>query len=85
VSAIVKFVQIYVPIEDTNGHWYLMVVSMDTQKIYHLDSHFKEEALEERRFTIRNIVRLRVYILSLITKPFIFSIILDTNITTFMI
>jgi len=44
----------------------------DTQKIYHLDSHFKEEALEERRFTIRNIVRLRVYILSLITKPFIF-------------
>lgn len=46
---------IYVPIEDTNGHWYLMVVSTDTQKIYHLDSHFKEEALEERRFTIRNI------------------------------
>ncbi|KAL5058148.1 hypothetical protein RYX36_029752 [Vicia faba] len=46
---------IYVPIEDRRGHWYLMVISLDDQKIYHLDSHLNEEMEAERRCIIINI------------------------------
>ncbi|MCH98276.1 Ulp1 protease family carboxy-terminal domain protein [Trifolium medium] len=47
---------IYVPIEETRGHWYLMVISIDDQKIYQLDSHPRDDLVEGRQRTIRNIV-----------------------------
>ncbi|WJX73153.1 hypothetical protein P8452_56966 [Trifolium repens] len=32
-----------------------MVISIDNHKIYHLDSHLKEDVVEERQCNIRNI------------------------------
>lgn len=33
--------QIYVPVKDTNMEWYLMVVNLEKQSVYHLDSNFR--------------------------------------------
>ncbi|RHN38519.1 putative Ulp1 protease family catalytic domain-containing protein [Medicago truncatula] len=46
---------IYVPIEDSRGHWSLMVISIDDSKIYQLDSHLTVDVREGRRKTIRDI------------------------------
>ncbi|KAJ1424199.1 Papain-like cysteine peptidase superfamily [Sesbania bispinosa] len=44
-----KIMTIYVPIEDLNGYWYLMVISIRDQKIYYLDSHKRIESLVVER------------------------------------
>ncbi|KAL5133699.1 hypothetical protein HKD37_03G006989 [Glycine soja] len=35
------------------NHWYLMVISIDDTKFYHLDSHMTHESLEDRKQVIR--------------------------------
>ncbi|KAJ1376164.1 Papain-like cysteine peptidase superfamily [Sesbania bispinosa] len=47
--------QIYIPIEDIDNLWYLMVVSIDQQVIYHLDSHLNEDVVHRRHATMRKI------------------------------
>ncbi|KAJ1406489.1 Ulp1 protease family, C-terminal catalytic domain [Sesbania bispinosa] len=46
---------IYIPIEDIQNHWYLMVISVDQHIIYHLDSHLNEADVDRRHATMRTI------------------------------
>ncbi|KAK7260379.1 hypothetical protein RIF29_26375 [Crotalaria pallida] len=43
---------IYVPIHE-NGHWFLMVISIDDQTIYHLDSNLHVDMILPRRRAMR--------------------------------
>ncbi|KAJ1440707.1 Ulp1 protease family, C-terminal catalytic domain [Sesbania bispinosa] len=45
---------IYIPIEEFNTYWYLMVISVKEHKIYHFDSHLNDEDVSKRRDMIRN-------------------------------
>lgn len=49
-------VQIYVPIMEPNGHWYLMVASMDETVIYLVDCHLNSQQTAARKRSIRTIV-----------------------------
>ncbi|KAJ1383302.1 Ulp1 protease family, C-terminal catalytic domain [Sesbania bispinosa] len=44
---------IYVPVKESSEHWFLMVVSLEEQLIYYLDSNLRWESV--RRNTIRNL------------------------------
>ncbi|KAJ1437047.1 Ulp1 protease family, C-terminal catalytic domain [Sesbania bispinosa] len=46
---------IYIPIEEFNTHWYLMVISVKEHQIYHFDSHLNDEDVSKRRDVIRNV------------------------------
>ena len=43
------------PIKD-NAHWYLMVVCIEEQVIYHFDSHLELDAIEPWREIIKTLV-----------------------------
>ncbi|MCH80505.1 Ulp1 protease family carboxy-terminal domain protein [Trifolium medium] len=62
---------IYVPIEDSRGHWYLMVISTENRKIYHLDTHLREDFVEERQQTIRNICSALAKIVDIVYDGFV--------------
>ncbi|KAJ1409098.1 Ulp1 protease family, C-terminal catalytic domain [Sesbania bispinosa] len=47
-----KYMSIYVPIEEASGHWYLIVISLVEKVVYHLDSLLDEKNVNPRRFTI---------------------------------
>ncbi|KAJ1381441.1 Papain-like cysteine peptidase superfamily [Sesbania bispinosa] len=46
---------IYVPIEESNGQWHLMVLSMDEESIYHFDSYCEPEALAAKHKTLKKV------------------------------
>ncbi|XP_057438263.1 uncharacterized protein LOC130730311 [Lotus japonicus] len=46
---------IYVPIMEPNGHWYLMVASMDETVIYLVDCHLNSQQTAARKRSIRTI------------------------------
>lgn len=50
------FVQIYVPIMEANGEWYLMVASMDETVIYMVDTYLNSQQTTARKKSIRAIV-----------------------------
>ncbi|KAG4968338.1 hypothetical protein JHK82_034060 [Glycine max] len=43
----------YIPIYDDTSHWYLMVICIDENKFYHLNSNMTLESLEDKRQAIR--------------------------------
>ncbi|KAJ1421667.1 hypothetical protein SESBI_13621 [Sesbania bispinosa] len=48
---------IYVPPEDVNGDWYLMVVSVDERVLYHLCCNKEDAIFEERKDVMKNVSR----------------------------
>lgn len=48
--------QIYVPIHEYGGHWYLMVVCLENSVIYHLDCNITDDTIGHRRENIKTIV-----------------------------
>ena len=48
--------QVYIPIEEIDGHWFLMVVAMNELAIYHVDSFPDANVIEERQGRIRALV-----------------------------
>ncbi|KAJ1376867.1 Ulp1 protease family, C-terminal catalytic domain [Sesbania bispinosa] len=44
---------IYIPIKENTDHWYLMVVSMEDEIVYHLDCHPRVIKVNDRRETIK--------------------------------
>ncbi|KAJ1423164.1 Ulp1 protease family, C-terminal catalytic domain [Sesbania bispinosa] len=55
---------IYVPIKENNEHWYLMVVSMEQEIVYHLDSNPQVARLKERRDNITRVCQMLVYLMT---------------------
>ncbi|KAJ1378730.1 Ulp1 protease family, C-terminal catalytic domain [Sesbania bispinosa] len=54
---------IYVPIKEDNGHVYLMVVSMEEQTIYHMDSSPDGARMKDRRDNIKKPSEILVYLM----------------------
>jgi hypothetical protein len=50
------YYQVYVPIEDENGHWFLMVIHIPERRIYHLDTFMVDGKKEIRRQQIKKVV-----------------------------
>lgn len=48
--------QIYVPVLEDNGHWYLMVASMDDCAVYLVDSYLNSKQTAARKKAITTIV-----------------------------
>ncbi|MED6187092.1 hypothetical protein PIB30_073051 [Stylosanthes scabra] len=48
-------VQIYVPIRE-GDHWYLVMVSLEFDRIYHLDAHYSEDQIVKREHVIKTLV-----------------------------
>lgn len=48
--------KIYVPIEELTGHWYLMVMCLENQVIYHLDTYNTVDTNERREDNMKAIV-----------------------------
>lgn len=49
---------IYVPLKTTSGHWYLMIIHLKHQTIYHLDSFCPVLVSEGRKLRIRRMAKL---------------------------
>ncbi|KAJ1426955.1 Ulp1 protease family, C-terminal catalytic domain [Sesbania bispinosa] len=47
--------EIYVPIQEAGGHWYLAVISVSQKMVYHLDSYLDENCVNTRRFHIEKV------------------------------
>ncbi|KAJ1387156.1 Ulp1 protease family, C-terminal catalytic domain [Sesbania bispinosa] len=47
--------EIYVPIQEAGGHWYLAVISVSQKMVYHLDSYLDEKCVNTRRFHIEKV------------------------------
>ncbi|KAJ1394328.1 Ulp1 protease family, C-terminal catalytic domain [Sesbania bispinosa] len=55
---------IYVPIKEISGHWYLMVVAMESQIVYHLDCYPQVSKLKERRDNITKVCEVLVFLMT---------------------
>ncbi|KAJ1380126.1 Ulp1 protease family, C-terminal catalytic domain [Sesbania bispinosa] len=55
---------IYVPIKENTGHWYLMVVSMEEEVVYHLDYHPQVSMMKDRRDTITKVCEVLVHLMT---------------------
>jgi hypothetical protein len=60
----INYLQIYVPIRTATDHWFLMVISLQLQTIYHLDTYCGLGEVKPRRATISIIVSLLLYSIS---------------------
>ena len=49
-------IQIYVPIEDLGGHWFLMVVASTEKALYHVDSFPEDLVVPDRHSRMRTVV-----------------------------
>ncbi|KAJ1404244.1 Ulp1 protease family, C-terminal catalytic domain [Sesbania bispinosa] len=54
---------IYVPIKEDNGHIYLMVVSLEEQTIYHMDSNPEQGHLNDRRENIQKLSAMLLFLM----------------------
>lgn len=48
--------QVYVPMQDTGNHFFLMVLCMQTKKVYHLNSFLTEDVSVSRRESMTKVV-----------------------------
>ncbi|XP_057418940.1 uncharacterized protein LOC130713166 [Lotus japonicus] len=48
---------VYVPIRDEQGHWFLMVISLEDEAVYHLDSYLGHLDIMKRKESITVVTR----------------------------
>ncbi|XP_045800560.1 uncharacterized protein LOC123894574 [Trifolium pratense] len=65
---IMESFEIYIPMEDSCGHWFMMVIHLEKSKIFHLDSFLVDDKTEGRRQQIRKIAIVLSSLLLLIYK-----------------
>ncbi|WJX20628.1 hypothetical protein P8452_10164 [Trifolium repens] len=68
---------IYVPINTANGHWFLMVLSVQLGVVYHLDSHCRMEEVSARRATMSDICQ---HLHEMVASPFYGTTFFDRNV-----